>query len=172
MGKAPKRSGRRAVKGPVASTPAAADFDAVVSLIDAARRRAFQAVNTALIDLYWAIGEHISGRVASAGWGQGTVRELAEYIYRRLPNARGFSASNLWRMRQFFETYRGQPILVPLVRELSWTHNLMILGRCKSDEEREFYLRLCLREKWGKRELQRQLNGALFERTILSPPKL
>src|SRR5215207_5228973 len=81
MGKAPKRSGRRAVKGPIASTPAAADFDTVVGLIDAARRRAFQAVNTALIDLYWAVGEHISGRVASASWGQGTVQALAEHIY-------------------------------------------------------------------------------------------
>src|SRR5829696_1255877 len=117
MGKAPKRSGRRAVKGPVASTPAAADFDTVVGLIDAARRRAFQAVNTALIDLYWAVGEHISGRVASASWGQGTVQALAEHIYRRVPNARGFSARNLWRMMQFFETYRGQPKLAALLRE-------------------------------------------------------
>lgn len=123
MGKA-KRSSRRAVKGPVASTPAAADFDTVVGLIDAARRRAFQAVNTALIDLYWAIGEHISSRVSSAGWGQGTVRELAEYIYRRVPNARGFSAQNLWRMKQFFETYRGLPKLSALLRELPWTHRL------------------------------------------------
>src|SRR5262249_18959743 len=59
-----------------------------------------------------------------------------------------------------------------LVRELSWTHNLLIMSRCKRAEERAFYLRLCHREKWGKRELERQLNGALFERTVLSPTKL
>jgi predicted nuclease of restriction endonuclease-like (RecB) superfamily len=171
MGKA-KRTGRGAVKGPAGNAPATADFDVVLGLIDAARTRAFQAVNTALIDLYWAIGEHISGRVASAGWGQGTVQALAEYIRKRVPNARGFSAQNLWRMRQFFETYHGSPILSPLVRELPWTHNMMILSACKREEQREFYIRRCHREKWTKRELERQLAGALFERTILSPPIL
>jgi predicted nuclease of restriction endonuclease-like (RecB) superfamily len=75
-------------------------------------------------------------------------------------------------MSQFFQTYRDQPKLSPLVTELSWTHNLLIMSRSKRDEEREFYLRLCIREKWGKRELERQLAGALFERTVLSPTKL
>jgi predicted nuclease of restriction endonuclease-like (RecB) superfamily len=84
----------------------------------------------------------------------------------------GYSAANLWRMRQFYEVYRDQPKLAPLVRELSWTHNLLIMSRCKRDEEREFYLRTCQRERWRKRELQRQLSGGLFERTILSPVKL
>jgi hypothetical protein len=90
MSKAPKRPGKRAATG-----PSPADFDVVVGLIADARRRALAAVNTALIDLYWAIGEHISTRVASAGWGQGTVKSLAEYIRKRQPNARGFSSSNL-----------------------------------------------------------------------------
>lgn len=148
------------------------DFARVLGLIDAARGRAVAAVNTELIELYWAIGEHISGRIAGDGWGLGTVRALAEYIQRRLPNARGFSSQNLWRMRQFYETYRGQAKLSPLVRVLPWTHNLMILSRSKRDEEREFYLRMCVRERWGKRELERQLNGALFERVVLSPAKL
>jgi predicted nuclease of restriction endonuclease-like (RecB) superfamily len=75
-------------------------------------------------------------------------------------------------MRQFFETYLSEAKLAPLVRELSWTHNLLIMSRCKRSEEREFYLRLCIRERWGKRELQRELAGPLFERTVLSPPKL
>jgi predicted nuclease of restriction endonuclease-like (RecB) superfamily len=77
-----------------------------------------------MIDLYWSIGEHISRKVAADGWGQGTVEALAEYIRRRQPNARGFSASNLWRMTQFYEAYRGQPKLATLLRELSWSHNL------------------------------------------------
>ncbi len=97
---------------------------------------------------------------------------LAETIQRRFPGMTGFSSSNLWRMSQFFETYRGNRKLAPLVRELSWTHNLLILSRCKILQEREFYLRMAIREKWGKRELERQLSGALFERVVLSPPKL
>jgi predicted nuclease of restriction endonuclease-like (RecB) superfamily len=156
----------------VVASPGPADFDAVLGLIEAARTRALAAVNTTLIELYWSIGQHISGKIAQEGWGKGTVEALAEAIQRRYPTMRGYSARNLWRMSQFFETYRVQPILAPLVRELSWTHNLLIMSRCKRDEEREFYLRVCLRERWGKRELQRQLNGALFERTVLSPPKL
>jgi hypothetical protein len=87
-----------------------ADFDSVLALIDAARSRAVGAVNTALIDLYWAIGEHISRKIAGDGWGEGTVQELAAYIQLQQPNARGFSARNLWRMAQFYETYRGQPL--------------------------------------------------------------
>jgi predicted nuclease of restriction endonuclease-like (RecB) superfamily len=75
-------------------------------------------------------------------------------------------------MMQFFETYRGQPKLATLVRELSWSHNLAILSRSKREEEREFYLLMAIRERWSFRELQRQLNGALFERTVLAPPKL
>ena len=148
-----------------------ADFDDVLRLIDAARGRAVAAVNKELIGLYWNIGAHISRKIAAAGWGQGTVEALAEHIRRRQPNARGFSASNLWRMMQFYDTYRAQPKLATLLRELSWSHNLAIMSRSKRDEEREFYLRMATRERWSFRELQRQLNGALFERTVLAPPQ-
>ena len=63
-------------------------------------------------------------------------------------------------------------VLAPLLRELSWTHNLLILGKSKRDEEREFYLRLSIQEHWSSRQLERQINGALFERVVLSPVKL
>jgi len=152
--------------------PARSDFDEILRLIEAARGRAVAAVNTVLIDLYWQIGEHISRRIAADGWGKSTVQELAEYVRERHPNARGFSSQNLWRMRQLFETYRGQPKLSTLVRELPWTHNLLILTGSKRAEEREFYLRMTAQERWSKRQLERQLAGALFERVVLSPAKL
>ena len=150
----------------------AAAFQEVVDLIVRARRKALHTVNVALVDLYWRVGQTISRRIEADGWGKGTVAALARYVQARQPGIRGFSSQNFWRMRQFFETYRDQPKLSPLVRELSWTHNLMILSRCKRPEEREFYLRICQREHWGKRELQRQLAGSLFERTAIAPPKL
>ena len=149
-----------------------AGFDEVLVLIETARTHAVAAVNTVLIDLYWSIGKYISRKIAMDGWGQGTVAALAEYIQRRQPNARGFSASNLWRMMQFFETYRKQPKLATLLRELSWSHNLAIMSRSRRAEEREFYLRIASRERWSFRQLQRQLSGALFERIALSPVKL
>jgi predicted nuclease of restriction endonuclease-like (RecB) superfamily len=75
-------------------------------------------------------------------------------------------------MRQFYETYRDDEKVAPLVRQLPWSHNLLILGRCNRPEEREFYLRMAIQERWNKRELERQLSSALFERVVLSPPKV
>jgi len=144
-------------------------FDEVVQLIQRARQRAYQAVNTALIDLYWQVGEYISRKVESVEWGSGTVQRLAKYLGETQPELRGFSAPNLWRMKQFYETYRDAGSLSTLVRELPWSANLHVLGKCKTIEEREFYLRLALRERWSVRELERQLKGALFERVLLSP---
>jgi predicted nuclease of restriction endonuclease-like (RecB) superfamily len=166
------RTTPNAAKRSVTKTTPQSDFDVVLGLIETARTRAVAVVNTTLIDLYWNVGEHISRKVAKDEWGQGTVVELAAYIQRRVPNARGLSAQNLWRMRQFFETYRHEPKLSALLRELPWTHNLLILGKSRRAEEREFYLRLTLSQKWTSRELERQINGALFERVALSPPKL
>ncbi len=173
MSKAPKKTPRKAItKRTRTEDTSPAGFDEVLGLIDAARARAVAAVNTSLIELYWSIGEHISRKIAEEGWGQGTVEELAEPIRNRHLTMRGFSARNLLRMRQFYETYRGQPKLSALLRELSWSHNLLIMSRCKRDEEREFYLRMATQERWSFRELERQLAGALFERVVLSPPKL
>jgi predicted nuclease of restriction endonuclease-like (RecB) superfamily len=169
MGKKTKATLAKRAKATVTSP---VDFDEVLGLIVAARTRSIASVNTVLIDLYWAIGKYISRKIEIEEWGKGTVEKLAAYIQRHQPNMRGYSARNLWRMTQFYEVYCKLPKLAPLVRELSWTHNLLILGRSKRDEEREFYLRVCIRERWGKRQLQRQLNSGLFERAVLSPAKL
>ena len=75
-------------------------------------------------------------------------------------------------MRQFYATYRDDEKVSPLVRQLPWTHNLIILSQSKTPEEREFYLKTAIREKWSSRELERQFRGALFERTVLNPPKV
>lgn len=72
-------------------------------------------------------------------------------------------------MRQFYESYQGDEIVSALVRQLPWTHNLIILNQSKRPEEREFYLRLAIREKWSKRELERQFNAALFMRAVFHP---
>lgn len=147
-------------------------FREVVGMIQSARTRAMQAVNTELVDLYWQVGEFISAKIESAAWGEGVVDELARFIARRHPEIKGFTRRSLFRMRQFFETYRGEPKVAALLRQLPWSHNLLILSKCKRTEEREFYLRLAAREKWGKRELERQLDGALFQRAVLAPPKV
>ena len=161
------------VNKPVADpAPMEPAFAEVVTLIHTSRQQALRAVNTALIDLYWRIGEYLHHKIEADGWAKGTVVHLAAYIAQREPGVRGFSPQNLWRMRQFFETYRDDSKLSPLVRVLPWTHNLIILGQSKRPEEREFYLRMAIDQRWGKRALEQQFRQALFERTVLNPPKL
>lgn len=147
-------------------------FAEVAQMIQAAGQRAYSAVNTALIDLYWQIGEVISRRITIAGWGKRTVAALASYLQTRHTGLRGFSPQNLWRMRQFFETYRDRPEVSPLLRELPWSSNLHIMTKTKRPEEREFYLRLAAQQRWSVREVARQIDSALFERAVLNPPKL
>lgn len=147
------------------------DFAEVLGHIQQTRQRVFAQANTALIDLYWRIGQTLSHKVAQGGWGKGVVAELARYIAQADPSLKGFSDKNLWRMKQFFDAYAGDEKLSPLVRELPWTHNVIIFSRCKSPEERAFYLRLAAQDKLGKRELERQIDASHFERGTL-PVKL
>lgn len=157
---------------PSGSLSSPAGFEEILTLIQAARQRAYQAVNLELIDLYWQVGQTISRRIEAAEWGDGVVDQLAAYLARTQPGLKGFSRQNIFRMRQFYETYRDNEIVSPVVRQLPWTHNLIILSQSKRPEEREFYLRMAVRENWSKRELERQFRAALFERTVLQPPKV
>jgi predicted nuclease of restriction endonuclease-like (RecB) superfamily len=147
-------------------------FAEVVELIRTAREHALSAVNTVLIDLYWQVGKTISARIASDGWGKSTVTALSSYIQSRHLGLRGFSPQNLWRMRQFYETWCDQPELSTLLRELPWSAHLHILAKTKRPEEREFYLRMSSQQHWPVREVARQIDSALFERAVLHPPKL
>ena len=147
-------------------------FSDIVQLIRQARNNAIKAVNTELINLYWEIGAHISQKVEASEWGKSVVKELAIFIQQTDPQLKGFSDKNLWRMKQFYETYKDEPKLSPLVRELSWSHNLAIFSRCDSVEEKEFYIKISKEENYSKRELDRQISASLFERTMIGNAKL
>ena len=152
--------------------PANSDFTEITQLIVSAHQRAVQAVNTALIDLYWQVGQTISRKIAAAEWGDAVVPQLAAHLAQTQPGLRGFTRANLFRMRQLYEAYKDDEKVSALLRQLPWTHNLIIVNQSKRPEEREFYLRLAIREQWSKRELERQFKTALFERTVLNPPKV
>jgi predicted nuclease of restriction endonuclease-like (RecB) superfamily len=148
------------------------EFSDVLKQIQESRQKVFAHINTALIHLYWQIGQIISQKVSSESWGKSVVSELANYITQHAPEIKGFSDKNLWRMKQFYETYQSDTKLSPLVRELPWTHNTIIFSRCKSAEEREYYLRMCIKEHYSKRELERQISSSHFERTMIGNQKL
>ena len=148
------------------------NFGLVVSLIREARQRAYRAANSELINLYWKVGEYLSNRMHSDGWGKGVVVQLAAYIQSKEPNAKGFSDKNLWRMKQFYETYKDTPELSTLSRELSWSHNILLLSKCNTNEEREYYIRKSLYENYSFRELERQIDSSDYERTLIGGAKL
>ena len=147
-------------------------FTDIIQLIKQSQINAIRAVNAELINLYWNIGEYIRKKIEKSELGDSVVAELANFINKHEPEIKGFSDKNIWRMKQFYETYKDSPKLSPLVREISWTNNLLIFSRCKSAEEIEFYLKLVKQENYSKRELDRQLTASLFERTIISNSKL
>jgi len=208
-------------------------FGEVIHIIKQARKNALKAVNTELINLYWNVGAYISTKISSSNWGDKTVDELAKFIQTSQPDLKGFSKSNLFRMKQFYEIYsqhrivasarrqlqdidskgdiivastrrqlqnenNEQDIIVSSARtqlqneqnsadeivslaqfeitdirqtvlvKLSWTHHRTIFSRCKTDEEREFYIRLSIKDNYTVKELDRQITAAVFERTMLS----
>jgi predicted nuclease of restriction endonuclease-like (RecB) superfamily len=148
-----------------------AAFEEVISIIERARENAFRAVNHELISMYWEIGRFISKKVTADNWGKSIVQEFSQFIQSHFVGIKGFSPQNIWRMKQFYETYAESEKLSPLVREISWTNNVLIMMAAKTDEEREFYLLLSAKNNYSKRELERQIDSSLYERTMISNEK-
>ena len=123
--------------------------------------------NTELVKLYWKIGHYIDTKVESAEWGQGIVDSLAAYLKKHYPQLRGFSARNLWRMKQFHQCYCQRPKLSTVLTEISWSHHTHLLSKTKTVEEKEFYIRLTLERGYSSRELARQIDSGLYERSQL-----
>ena len=147
-------------------------FDEIIQLIYSARKKAILSVNRELIELYWNIGNYISDKAKHSEWGKSVVNNLSDYIYSKFPDIKGFLSQNLWRMKQFYETYRKNEKLSALLRELSWTYNLIIFSKATTGEEREFYIKLAIRERYSSRELERQIDSGIFERVMLSDKNL
>jgi hypothetical protein len=149
-----------------------ASFVQVTQIIENARARAYQKVNEELILMYWNVGKFLFEQSANANYGDGYMESLAEWIQDRFPGIKGFNRRGLYRMKQFYELYAGNEKVSPLVTQLSWTNHLLIMSSSKSDEEREFYIRLAIRERYSKRQLERQIQSAYYERYMLSRQKL
>ena len=144
------------------------DFKKITTLISEAQVNALKMVNKELINLYWEIGKYVSEKVNSDNWGKSVVEELSIFISSEYPSIKGFSSRNIWRMKQFFETYHQIPKLSTLWSEISWSHNRLIFSKSKTIEEKEFYLLLAKNERLSVRELERQINSGVFERTMLA----
>lgn len=143
-------------------------YSEIVTIINNARERAYRKVNEELILMYRDIGKYISEHAENATYGDSFVDGLADFFAKNYPDLKGFTRRGLYRMKQFYELYKDDQKVSPLVTQLSWTHHLIIMSACKSAEERLFYMTLCIKERYSKRELQRQIDSGYYERYMLS----
>ena len=125
-------------------------FSDIITLIKQLRANAVRAVNSELIDLYWNIGKYISEKIDKAEWGDSVVLELAKHIQKNEPEIKGFSDKNIWRMRQFYETYKDLAKLSTPLRET----NQNLANTFKDGYVFEF---LNIPETHSEKELQRGL---------------
>ena len=124
------------------------DFSPVIKRIRQAQNRVFQQINSELVNLYWDIGKYVSQKVNAGKWGDGIVKQLADYIRKQFPNLKGFTKRGLYRMKQFYETYNGIENVSALLPQISWTNHITILSKCKSIEEKQFYLLLSVKDRY------------------------
>ena len=147
-------------------------IERIVGIIESAKERAFRKVNEELILMYWDIGEYISKLSRDAEYGDAFVQKLADFFAENYPGLKGFNRRGLYRMKQFYELYKDNEKVSPLVTQLSWTNHLKIMSACKSMAERIFYMNMCIKEHLSKRELERQIDSGYYERYVLSQKPL
>ena len=124
-------------------------FTKVIAIIESAKKNAYQKVNEELINMYWCVGQFISEEAKTVSYGDSFIDELSQHIQDTFPGIKGFNRRGLYRMKQFYETYANYEKVSPLVTQINWTNNLLILSGTKSIEEKEFYLRLCIHGYYG-----------------------
>lgn len=144
------------------------DFENIIAVIEHSKARAIKAVNAEMIEMYWKIHQRESSQRRLR---KSVVQDFSNFLKRTYPSVSGFSSQNIWRMKQSYETYKDNEKLSPLVGEITWSNSLLIMSGCKTDEAKGFYMRLCIANGYGKRELERQIDSMLYERTMLSTAK-
>ena len=140
---------------------------AIKERVRTAQYEALRAVNKELVALYWDIGRMIVERQQGRSWGTAVVRTLADDLQKEFPGMSGFSARNIWRMRDFFLAYHENEKVTPLVAQIGWSHNLVILEQCRDALEREFYLRMTAKFGWSKNVLAHQIENQSYQKTLL-----
>lgn len=140
----------------------------IKELIYKSQYEAMKAVNRELINLYWEIGKELTKRQDEEGWGKSVVEVLAKELQKEFPGIKGFSMANLWRMKNFYKNYFENEKLAPLVREISWTKNIIVMERCKDELEREFYIKMIKKYGWTKDVLANNLENKAYQKYLLN----
>ena len=152
--------------GKIAETDYQSLIEDIKGLIQQKQYQVLKKMNLETINLYWEIGEEIYRQQQEKGWGKSIVNILSKELQNAFPGANGYSSANLWRMRNFYLTYNSSKKLAPLVREISWSNNIVIMEKCKDDLEKEFYIQMSIRYGWTKRVLTNFIENKSYERYL------
>ena len=143
-------------------------FNKIIELIEIRKNNAYRKVNEEMILLYLDVGKYLYELQQNSKYGDKITTKASEFMKNNYPNIKGFTKRNIERMVQFYKIYKDDEIATPLVTQLSWTNNLLIISGSKSMKERHFYLKLSIKYNYSKRELDRQISSSYYERYLLS----
>lgn len=132
-------------------------LDSTVQKIQSAHVRAMSAANKELIEVYRDIGKTIHDQQENGEWGDAIVKTFASDLQKKFPGTRGFSYRNLYTMRDLYLSYKDSEKLQTLSAQISWSHNVAILSKCKDSLEKEFYMKMSKRNGWTYRVLIHQI---------------
>ena len=144
----------------------------LISIIKQSKQNALRKVNEELINMYWKVGEYLSQASEYTSFGDAFIDNIANDIQSAFPGIKGFNRRGLYRMKKFYETYASDEFVTTLLSQISWSNHLAIMSKSKSEEERHFYISLCIKENYSARELSRQIESSYYERYMLSKEKL
>jgi len=130
------------------------NFNRIIELIEQRKNNVFLKINEELILMYLDVGKFLYELQQNSKYSEKITTKAAEFMKNNHPNIKGFTKRNIERMVQFYKTYKDDKIATPLVTQLSWTNNLLILSGSKGMEERHFYLQLAIKKQlvpfWNK----------------------
>ena len=152
----------------ISSTDYKAFYQEIKEQVYQSQYEALKQVNKQLIKLYWFIGKSIVEKQETHNWGKSVVENLSNDLQKEFVGVKGFSVDNLWRMRKFFLRYKENEKLAPLVQEIGWSHNIIVMEKCKDDLQREFYIKMTKKYGWTKNVLIHQVEGKSYERFLLN----
>lgn len=136
--------------------------------IQSSQLKAALSVNSELLGLYWELGRAISEKIASTDWGSSVVEVLSRDLQKELPNQKGFSRSNLFSMKKWYEFYSSSDLdpekVQQLVGQIPWGHNVVIVTQSSSTEEAFFYCLKTIENNWSRSVLSHQIDLDLFHR--------
>lgn len=136
--------------------------------INKARYTMIKRVNAETVRLYWQIGKIVSRKIESEGWGNSIVERLSKDLQAEYPGIKGFSTRNIWRMKSFYETYISNSKMPPVVAEIGWVQNCLLIEKCKNSTEREFYIQQIKSKGWSKNDLLEKIEAHYYQNQMLS----